>query len=477
MTLMMRPSVPSPTGTAIGWPVSVTSWPRTSPSLVSMAMVRTVDSPRCCATSSTRRWPWFLVSSALRIAGRCPWNCTSTTGPMTWLMCPPGLAMDRPCYSRMYRCAASHRLGAGNDLDQLLGDHRLAGAVVGQRLLADHFAGVAGGIVHRSHLRAVERRRVPQERAEDLHRDGARQKLREDLGLLGLVFVDRAVVVAGLVRKHRRDDLLRGRDLRDDRPETREEQGADVERALLVEPHDLVADPFGILEGERADRAQLDVLDDLLLVEAAQLLVALAADAEELDLLALGHQRVGALACEPHDRRVERAAQAALGGADQEQMHAVAAGAGEQPRGRAEVADRGGDVAEHLPHALGIGPRGFRRRRRPAQLGGRHHLHRLGDLLRRLGGGDAHAHVLEAGHGLSACSARNASCRVASHHPSRHANVFAYSSTAALSLAAVASSRSLLSRMAVRMPCCWVRISPKSPSSKARTRSTGSGSR
>ena len=31
-TLMMRPSVPSPTGTAIGWPVSVTSWPRTRPS-------------------------------------------------------------------------------------------------------------------------------------------------------------------------------------------------------------------------------------------------------------------------------------------------------------------------------------------------------------------------------------------------------------------------------------------------------------
>ena len=40
---MMRPSVPAPTGTLIGWPVSVTSWPRTRPSLVSMAMVRTVD--------------------------------------------------------------------------------------------------------------------------------------------------------------------------------------------------------------------------------------------------------------------------------------------------------------------------------------------------------------------------------------------------------------------------------------------------
>ena len=43
MTLMMRPSVPAPTGTVIGWPVSVTSWPRTRPSVVSIAMVRTVD--------------------------------------------------------------------------------------------------------------------------------------------------------------------------------------------------------------------------------------------------------------------------------------------------------------------------------------------------------------------------------------------------------------------------------------------------
>src|SRR5262249_26055367 len=154
-----------------------------------------------------------------------------------------------------------------------------------------------------------------EQRAEDLHRDVAREELGEDLVLVGLVLVDRAGIVAGLVREYRGNDLLRGRNLRDDGLEAREEQGADVERALLVEPHDLVADPFGILEGERADRAQLDVLDDLPLVEAAQLLIALAADAEELDLLALGRQRVGALAREPHDRRVERAAQAALGGA------------------------------------------------------------------------------------------------------------------------------------------------------------------
>ena len=53
MTFMMRPSVPSPTGTVIGAPVSFTFWPRTRPSVTSIATVRTVDSPRCCATSST----------------------------------------------------------------------------------------------------------------------------------------------------------------------------------------------------------------------------------------------------------------------------------------------------------------------------------------------------------------------------------------------------------------------------------------
>ena len=140
------------------------------------------------------------------------------------------------------------------------------------------------------------------------------------------------------------------------------------------------------------------MLDDLLLVVAAELLVALAADAEELDRLAVGDQRIGLLARKSHDRRVERPAQAALGGADEQQVHLVIAGAAQQ-RGRGvEPGDRGGDIAEHLVHALGIGPRRLRRDLRAPQLRGRDHLHRLGDLLRRLGGGDAHAHVFERGH-------------------------------------------------------------------------------
>ena len=47
------------------------------------------------------------------------------------------------------------RFRAGDDLDQFLGDHRLARAVVELRLLLDHVAGVARGVVHRAHARAL----------------------------------------------------------------------------------------------------------------------------------------------------------------------------------------------------------------------------------------------------------------------------------------------------------------------------------
>src|SRR5262249_19837887 len=163
----------------------------------SMAIVLTVDSPRCWATSSTSRLPWFLVSSALRIAGRWSSNCTSTTAPMTWVILPTALGV----VAMVVLVTNSERLCAGDDLDQLLGDHRLARAVHAQLLLPDHLAGVAGGIIHRGHARALLGRGVLQERAERLHRNVARQQLGEDIDLVGLVFVRRAVLV--LLRKDR----------------------------------------------------------------------------------------------------------------------------------------------------------------------------------------------------------------------------------------------------------------------------------
>src|SRR5919202_3802805 len=197
MTFMMRPSVPSPTGTAMGWPVSLTAWPRVRPSVESMAMARTVFSPRCCATSSTRRLPRLSVASAFRMAGRWPSNWTSTTGPRTCVMRPVAvLPFGIGCTicgprGPFVPCWISERFGARDDLDEFLGDHGLARAVVEQRELADHLAGVARGVVHGGHAGALLAGGVFEQRAEDLHGDGARQELGQDLGLAWLVFVAR----------------------------------------------------------------------------------------------------------------------------------------------------------------------------------------------------------------------------------------------------------------------------------------------
>ena len=51
--------------------------------------------------------------------------------------------------------ALSERLGAGDDLDQFPGDVRLPSPVVVLAQSLDHVAGVAGGVVHRGHPRAV----------------------------------------------------------------------------------------------------------------------------------------------------------------------------------------------------------------------------------------------------------------------------------------------------------------------------------
>src|SRR6201993_4732390 len=82
------PLTPSPTGTEIEAPVSITSTPRTSPSVGCIEMVRTRLSPRCCATSSVNVFASDAnVTSACRAlnsSGTEPrGNSTSTTGPVT----------------------------------------------------------------------------------------------------------------------------------------------------------------------------------------------------------------------------------------------------------------------------------------------------------------------------------------------------------------------------------------------------------
>src|SRR3569623_235946 len=167
ITFMMRPRVAGPTGTRIGAPVSTTAWPRVRPSVESMAMARTAFSPRCCATSHTRRTvlpvrgSTLVVSSAFKIAGRAPSNSTSTTAPMTWIR--------RPLDWLMACLFLLDGGGAGDDFNQLLGDLRLAGTVHLNGKGLDHVARIAGGIVHRGHLRREEAGLVFQQRRQQLY--------------------------------------------------------------------------------------------------------------------------------------------------------------------------------------------------------------------------------------------------------------------------------------------------------------------
>ncbi len=168
-------------------------------------------------------------------------------------------------------------------------------------------------------------------------------------------------------------------------------------------------DHVGLFEADGTHAAQLDRLDDLFAVEPAQLVIAFAADAKNLDLFALVYQGIGLLARQPHDRRIERAAQTTFGGADHQQMHLVATGTGKQLGRGIAAGNRRRDRTQHLAHPLGVRTRGFGRSLRATQLRRRDHLHGLGDFLRRLGSGDANAHILEAGHIFSVALSRTAS--------------------------------------------------------------------
>lgn len=89
-TLKIRPRVFSPTGTLIGAPVATASMPRTSPSVLPMAMQRTVSSPRCCATSAVNVVPsCVLMRIASLIFGSLPWlNLISRTALMICVTLP-----------------------------------------------------------------------------------------------------------------------------------------------------------------------------------------------------------------------------------------------------------------------------------------------------------------------------------------------------------------------------------------------------
>src|SRR5262245_32934632 len=332
ITFMMRPSVSSPTGTAIAAPVSVTSWPRTSPSVESMATVRTVFSPKCCATSSTRRLPRFWVSRELRISGRCPSNWTSTTAPVIWRIRPILLV----AIAFLHLSLSSKRLGAGDDFNEFLGDVGLPLPIVAQRQFVDHIASIAGGAVHGAHARALFGGGILQKAAEYLAGDIARQQLAQDFIFARLVLVNRLLAsggrLRGAFRELRRNDLQRRWFLRHDRLELGKIYGGDVKLAGFEHRQDLVGDTGGNVEANLLDAAQVDAIDDLATIGAAQIVSALATDGKDFDGLAGGHQPLRVLARQLGDIRVEAATQTALGGHDDDEMHIVLPGPNQEAR-------------------------------------------------------------------------------------------------------------------------------------------------
>ena len=127
-----------------------------------------------------------------------------------------------------------------------------------QRLLLDHLAGVARGVVHGAHPRALLGRGVLEQRPEDLHGDVARQQRRRGSrprpARIRRRRDARELAACGGICGG--NELLRRRDLRDHRAEAREEQRRDVELAGLEQREDLLADRVGVGEAElRARRA------------------------------------------------------------------------------------------------------------------------------------------------------------------------------------------------------------------------------
>ena len=131
----------------------------------------------------------------------------------------------------------------------------------------------------------------------------------------------------------------------------REEQRGDVERTFREEPRHLSAISSAFENPSvRTPRSSMRSMIRSLVL-APELLVALAADAEELDLLAFGDQRIRPLTREPHDRRIERPAQPALGRAHDQ---AAAPGRAPVPREQRRAPESAATEAAMLPSTLSM---------------------------------------------------------------------------------------------------------------------------
>src|SRR5688572_2227205 len=346
--LNTRPRVASPTGTVIGPPVSVTSAPRTSPSVGWREIARTMPSPMCWATSSESVLvsPRIVssVSSRLYISGiESAGNSMSTTGPMTrairpvlpvpdWVWVSSTVAVIVFSLTHSARCLGLVGGGVGvgqrvldtDDLADLLGDAGVSGLVGDLGVLLDELFGVVGRRLHRLLTSRQLGGRGLEQREEDAALDVPRQQLVEHRMRRRLELVERQrLVVLGLLLAL--DDLQRqhpyaARLLHQHRPELR-----------VHEVH-LVDAVLGFSVGhERTDQRLTDVAGVLVMrlvgearpgladrpVAEAVVGLALAPRDEGDDLLALGAEPLGEpLGLLEHARGVG-AREAAVAGHDQ----------------------------------------------------------------------------------------------------------------------------------------------------------------
>src|ERR1039458_6440071 len=218
--LKIRPSVASPTGTVIGPPVSITSAPRASPSVVSIATARTRSSPRCCWTShtSTLSPPPGLTpsaSSSAAAAGRATviaWLISGSFPEKTASITTPWISSMRPTFrsvaapfaevgsvtvlagiSSRISCLSVEAsisiqtLGARDYLHDLLRDLGQPRTALFERQIGDDLPRVLRGAAHRGHLRAEEARGRLDQSAVDRDLDVVRHQALEDLLRAGLV--------------------------------------------------------------------------------------------------------------------------------------------------------------------------------------------------------------------------------------------------------------------------------------------------
>src|SRR5579863_2276390 len=385
-TSMMRPSVPWPTGTEIGAPVACTASPRFRPSEAPMAIVRTTPSPSCCWTSSVRSTSLsFKASYTCGIDSRG--NSTSMTAPMIWVIFPsPGVAMVLTS-SRLNRCRAAH------DLRKLLRDRGLAGLVVDQLQFADELAGVVGSRAHGDHARRHLGGDVLDRRAIDLRLDVAHQQAIEDAGGVRLVDIVPVLLQPFGVERLDRQQLLRHGLLRHGVDELRvdEEQPIELAGAVGIQHHFDGADE--ILDARLVAEVR-DVGEDRK-VESPEEGQRLGADQAQ------AHRRALPLPLADQFQRlaehvgVQRSGKATIGGDDDD---ADGLGVAREEERVAVVRVRLSQVADDLQHARGVGARQLHALLRAAHLAGRHHLHRLGDLLSALHTRDLGADFLGAGH-------------------------------------------------------------------------------